>query len=72
MKSTFLSILIFIVVFTALKLNILKLLDNNVLLYISIALFIGVIGSALYFVGIPKPNQQTKSLPKERDDDAKE
>jgi hypothetical protein len=69
MKSTLLSILIFIVVFTALKLNILKLIDNDVLFYISIVFFIGVVGSALYFVGIPK-NGITNSLPKEREDDA--
>lgn len=75
MKSTLLSILIFIVIFTALKFNVLKLLDGNVLLYISLVFFIGVIGSALYFVGIPKSdkgNIPTKIQPKEREDDAKE
>jgi hypothetical protein len=75
MKSTLISILIFIVIFTALKLNVLKLLDGNILLYISLVFFVGVIGSALYFVGIPKPEKN--NLPpeiqsKERKDDAKE
>lgn len=75
MKSTLLSILIFIIVFAALKLNVLKLLDGNILLYISLVFFIGVIGSALYFVGIPKSDKNdilSKTQPKEREDDAEE
>jgi hypothetical protein len=75
MKSTLLSILIFIIVFAALKLNVLKLLDGNILLYISLVFFIGVIGCALYFVGIPKSDKTdilSKTQPKEREDDAKE
>lgn len=53
MKSVFISILMFIVVFTALKFNILSLFDNRIILYVSIVCLIIVIGCALYFIGIP-------------------
>ena len=61
MKSVFISILMFIVLFTALKFNILVVFEGRILFYISIICFVCVIVGALFFVGLPKKNKQNQS-----------
>ena len=63
MKSLFWSILIIVIVFTAIKLNILIIFDGHALFYTAIIGFACVIGCALYFVGLPK-NDSSADLPK--------
>ena len=70
MKSILLSILMFIVIFTALKFNILSLIDNHIIFYVAIIGIIVVIISALYFVGVPKLSDFKKpTLKKEEEKD---
>lgn len=53
MKSIFLTILMFIVIFGALQLNILVLFDNNILPILAILLFVIVVGYSIYKFGFP-------------------
>ena len=61
MKSVFLSILMFVVVFTALKFNILALLSSQLLVYIAIFAMIVVMICGLYFIGVPKVSDFKKA-----------
>lgn len=54
MKSVLLSFLMFIVVFTALKFNVLRIFDHHIIVYVSWTAFVIVIFCALYFIGAPK------------------
>lgn len=76
MKSVFLSILIFIVVFSLLKMNVLMLVDNHFFVPIALGAFIIVLGCAIYFVGLPKTGDMVDKLkqishPEEKEDDEK-
>lgn len=64
MKSLFWSILIIVIVFTAIKLNILIIFDGNALFYTAIIGFACVIGCAVYLVGLPKKDSSA-GLPKD-------
>lgn len=71
MKSVFLSILMFILVFTALKLNILRLFDGHILFYISICSIIIAFICGVYYVGVPKFsdfNKFPQKKPEDKDD----
>lgn len=71
MKSIFISFLMFIVVFTALKFDILSLFDNSFMIYIALTGLFIVIACGLYFVGIPKLSDIKKQINKtqEKKDD---
>lgn len=71
MKSVFLSFLMFIIVFTALKLDILHVLDNSFMIYIALVGLLIVVACGLYFVGIPKLSDIKKQINKtqEKKDD---
>lgn len=76
MKSVFLSILIFVAVFSMLKMNVLALIDNRFFTPLALGAFIIVIGCAVYFVGLPKAGDaaaklQQPPLPEEKKDDKK-
>lgn len=74
MKSVILSFLMFIVVFTALKFNVLRIFDHHIIVYVSLTAFIIVIFCALYFIGTPKWRdvQSTfKKKPEEKNDEQK-
>lgn len=64
MKSLFWSILIIVIVFIAIKLNILIIFDGHALFYTAIIGFACVIGCAVYFVGLPKKDSSA-GLPKD-------
>lgn len=64
MKSLFWSILIIVIVFIAIKLNILIIFDGHALFYTAIIGFACVIGCAVYFVGLPKKDPSA-GLPKD-------
>lgn len=68
MKSVFLSVLMFAIVFAALKFDILRLFDNHIIFYIAIIVVIIVISGGLYFVGIPKVSDLKKSFQKKPED----
>ena len=68
MKSVFLSILMFIVVFTALKLNILRIFDHHIIVYTALISFIVVLACAFYFVGLPKASDLRKSYKKRKEE----
>lgn len=74
MKSVLLSFLMFIVVFTALKLDILKVFDSHIIVWLAAISFVIVMGCALYFIGVPrwKDIKNTfKKMPKEKNDEQK-
>lgn len=68
MKSVFLSILMFIVVFTALKLNILRIFDHHIIVYAALIGFVVVLICAFYFVGVPKASDFKKAFRKKSEE----
>lgn len=74
MKSVLLSFLMFIVVFSALKFNILRVFDHHIVVWLAAISFIIVVGCAIYFVGAPKwkdIKNAFKKMPKEKNDEQK-
>ena len=62
MKSVILSIILFIIVFTALELGAIKLLDNRITIYFGLSSVIISLILALHYVGLPSDsNSTTKS-----------
>lgn len=53
MKSIFVTLIMFAVVFGSLWLGVLDLIDNNYFIYISGLIFVMVVGYALIFIGKP-------------------
>ena len=74
MKSVLLSFLMFIVVFTALKFNVLRIFDHHIIVYVSWTAFVIVIFCALHFIGAPKwqgVKNAFKKKPEEKNDEQK-
>ena len=53
MKSVFVTLIMFAVVFGSLWLGVLDLIDNSYFIYISGLIFVMVVGYALIFIGKP-------------------
>jgi uncharacterized membrane protein YidH (DUF202 family) len=74
MKSVLLSFLMFIVVFTAIKFDILRIFDHHIVVWLAGISFIIVMGCALYFIGAPKwadIKNAFKKMPREKNNEQK-
>lgn len=71
MKSVFLTIIFFIILFSSLKMGILDIIDTTAFSYITFISFFAVIIVAIYFIGLPKlpPISEIWKMIKEKDDD---
>lgn len=71
MKSVLLTFLIFFVVFTLLKMNIVGLLSSSVFHIVSYTLAGIVFACAIYFVGLPSRTKEIKQQEREQNNDEK-
>ena len=71
MKSVLLTFLIFFVIFTLLKLNILDIISSRVFHFVSYACIFTVVGCAIFFIGFPSRSNSSQQLP-EKNGDIKE
>lgn len=71
MKSVLLTFLIFFVIFTLLKLNILDVISSRIFHFISYACIITVVGCGIFFIGFPSRSDNSPQLP-EKNEDMKE
>lgn len=69
MKSAMISLIVLIVIYLALQNGVLNVISADAFHYASYALFITVVATAIYFVGIKKP--QNNELPRKEDEDEK-
>lgn len=68
MKSVLLTFLIFFIIFTLLKMNILDVISSGIFHFISYACILTVIGCGIFFIGLPSRSNSSQQLSEKNKD----
>lgn len=63
MKSTFFTLIVFVIVFAALKGGVLDIMDSSIFHYLSFILCVAVFVAAYFIVGVQEKNTEQSNLP---------
>lgn len=67
MKSAFITLIIFIAIFAALKAGALDIIGSSAFHYFSFALFIAVFAAAYFLIGFQSNDTEQRNLPTQQD-----